>query len=423
MKTWDVIVVGGGAAGLMAGGQAAACGADVLILEKMKRPARKLCITGKGRCNLTNNAELRDFIGHFGPRGRFLHQAFNRFFSAELISFFNDKGLQLTHERGGRVFPVDGKAVAILETFEKWLNQMGVRLDCGVRVDKILADTSGVKGVRGSGQVYHCKKLILTTGGSSYPRTGSTGDGYRFAGQLGHTITPIRPALVPLLTDLGLCRDLAGLELRNIDVGLLVDGKKKGKWFGEIAFFENRLAGPVVLTLSGQVVELLRDGRQVELALDLKPALDEKKLDARLLRDFQKRHRETLESVLGGLLPAKLIPVCLKETELNADQQAGTIRSKQRRRLRLWLKDFKIPIPGHRPMAEAIVTAGGVDLSEVNPKTMESKLVDGLHLAGEILDLHGDTGGYNLQAAFSTGWLAGQCAAQDHDRGDLSSSP
>jgi len=253
--------------------------------------------------------------------------------------------------------------------------------------------------------------VILAAGGSSYPATGSTGDGYRLAAGVGHTIVEIRPALVPLETGGDIAGKVAGLHLRNIEVTLQIEGKRAGRFFGELLFMDYGVSGPVILTMSLQVVDALRAGKQISLILDLKPALDEKKLDGRLRRDFEKRCHEPLQSVLRGLLPREMVPVCLQETGLEAEQPAGEIAAKQRRRLRTWLKNFRLEVTGYRGFDEAIVTAGGVDLREVDPRTMESKRIRGLYLAGEVLDLQGDTGGYNLQAAFSTGWLAGRCAA------------
>ena len=253
--------------------------------------------------------------------------------------------------------------------------------------------------------------MIVATGGASYPATGSTGAGYLLAESAGHTMIPVRPALVPLETATGGTCSLAGLELRNIGIRLLIDGKKRQQAFGEIAFTETGLSGPLTLTLSGTAVDALREGRKVAFSIDLKPALDEAKLDARLLRDFTARTKERFDSVLRGLLPRQLVQVCLDATGIPPQRPAGEITARERRGLRIWIKDFRLEITGHRPLAEAIVTAGGVDLGEIDPRTMESRRTAGLYLAGELLDIQGDTGGYNLQAAFSTGWLAGRSAA------------
>ncbi len=412
-KRPHIVVVGGGAAGLMAAGQAALLGAEVVMLEKMKLPGRKICISGKGRCNLTNIADLRDFIDHFGRNGRFLHQAFNHFFSSELIEFFADLGLRVVIERGGRVFPASGKAPDVFKVLQRWLKKNNVRILTSSPAHRLLVENGSLIGVQSGKNTYPCDAAILTTGGASYPATGSSGDGYRLAAELGHTVMEPRPALVPLETAGDFAGRMAGLELRNIGVRLLIDGKQAGRFFGELRFMEYGISGPVILTMSLQVVDALHAGKQVALALDLKPALDEQKLDARLRRDFEQRCHEPLQSVLRGLLPREMVSVCLQETGFDENLKGGEIRVEQRRRLRSWLKDFRLAVTGYRDFDEAIVTAGGVSLREVNPRTMESKRIKGLYLAGELLDLQGDTGGYNLQAAFSTGWLAGRSAVAE----------
>lgn len=406
-----LLVVGGGAAGLMAAGQAAKAGAQVLVLEKMRRPGRKLCITGKGRCNLTNVAPLPEFLSHFGANGPFLRQAFHRFFTPELLDFFTELGLPTITERGGRVFPASGKAPEVLAAMEQWLRHLGVQIRTDIRVDELSIDQERITGVRCNGEPIPCSSLILATGGASYPLTGSTGDGYRLAAQAGHRIVPILPALVPIITAGTTAARMDGLQLRNIQVRLFIDGKKRGEAFGELGFTDFGVNGPVILTLSGQIVAALQRTRDVHLLLDLKPALDEKKLDARLLRDFEQRRLESMDSLLRGLLPKEMVPVALEAAQIEAERQAGTIRSEERKRLRHWLKNFCLYVVGHRPLEEAIVTAGGVNIKEIDPRTMESRLVRGLYFAGEVLDLQADTGGYNLQAAFSTGWLAGRSAA------------
>lgn len=419
MSQPDIIVIGGGAAGMMAAGQAAQNGARTLLLEKMPLPGRKLGITGKGRCNLTNVAELRDFIGRFGPSGRFLRQAFARFFNTELIDFFEDLGLNLVTERGGRVFPASGQAGDVLRALRRWLQQCGVEVQTSSTVEGLVLRDSKVTGVVCNGQEILCKRAILATGGASYPATGSTGDGYRFAADAGHRIIDIRPALVPLVTADSVTGRMAELNLRNVAARLLVNGKKVAEDFGELVFNQSGVTGPIILTLSGLAVDALRSDHKVELSLDLKPALDEQKLDRRLLRDLDARGKEPIASLLRGLLPAVMVPVCLELTGLSAERTAATINAKERRKLGRWIKDFRLQIGGHRPFSEAIVTAGGVDTKEVDPRTMQSRLIEGLYLAGELLDLQAETGGYNLQAAFSTGWLAGRCAAQAVQEGTI----
>jgi predicted Rossmann fold flavoprotein len=407
-----VIVVGGGAAGLMAAGQAALAGADVVLLEKMKTPGRKVRISGKGRCNVTNVASLEEFITHFGKNGRFLRQPFHRFFSADLMDFFESCGLPLVKERGGRVFPASSRAGDVVEMFSTWLEDLDVSVRPDSRVEKLLVKDSAVQGVVCSGNNVYGKAVIVATGGLSYPATGSTGDGYTLAKAVGHTIETPRPALVPVETAGDMACQLAGLHLRNIAVSLFIDNKKKGSDFGELLFMKYGLSGPVILTLSSIMVDALSWGKKVELHLDLKPALDLQKLDARLLRDFASRCKEPMDSVLRGLMAKEMVSVCLAETGISATRLAGEVQAAERKRLRLWLKDIVFSVTGYRGFKEAIVTAGGVALGEINPRTMESKCCSGLYLAGELLDLQADTGGYNLQAAFSTGWLAGRSAAE-----------
>lgn len=406
-----IIIIGGGAAGLLAAGRAAQVGAEVLVLEKMKRPGRKICISGKGRCNITNTAELHDFIGHFGKNGRFLHQAFNRFFRHELLHLFEQRGLAVVTERGGRVFPESGKAPDVYKTLHSWLKELKVRILCNAPVTALQLHEGRIRSIRTKQKHYDCDAAILATGGASYSRTGSTGDGYGLAKSVGHSIVPIRPALIPLITKEKSVRKLEGLSLRNTAVHLFIDGKQKKKTFGELLFTHFGLSGPVILTLSDLVVTHLRKNRRISLKLDLKPALDDSKFDKRLLRDFQKRYHEPMFSVLRGLLPREMIEICLEQTNIKAEKPAGQIRSEERKRLRHWMKNLTFEITGHRPLEEAIVTAGGVSLKEIEPRTMQSKKVCNLYIAGELLDLHGDTGGYNLQAAFSMGWLAGDSAA------------
>jgi hypothetical protein len=411
MKELRIIVIGGGPAGLMAAGQAAENGADTLLLEKQRKPGRKLCITGKGRCNITNIADVPDFLAHFGKTGPFLHQAFARFFNTDLLDFFKKQGLEIVIERGGRVFPASGKAPEVLDVFLGWLEQCAVNLRPDAPVSQLLIENKRICGVVSRGRTFPCDAVILATGGASYPATGSTGDGYRLAQSAGHRLVPVRPALVPLETKGDATQKMAGLNLRNIKVRMHINGKKRREAFGELVFTEFGVSGPVILTLSGEAVAALEKGHRIALSIDLKPALDEKKLDLRLLRDFKTRGQEPFSSFLRGLLPREMVPVCLDLTGISAERKVNTISTKERRNLRTWLKDFKLDVTGHRPLAEAIVTAGGIDTREIDPRTMESRICKGLYIAGELLDIQGDTGGYNLQAAFSTGWIAGRCAA------------
>ncbi|NOY22244.1 MAG: NAD(P)/FAD-dependent oxidoreductase [Acidobacteria bacterium] len=395
----------------MAAGRAAECGAVVVILEKMKQVARKLCISGKGRCNITNMADMTAFIDHFPGTGRFLRSAFSTLFNDDLVSFFENNGLKVVTERGGRVFPASGKAPDVKASLMRWLQSLNVSVQTDVTVSSLLTEDGRVTGVIAGGRSIMADAVILATGGKSYPATGSTGDGYRLAKAVGHRIVPVRPALVPLETAGRFTGRMNDLNLRNIQVDLSVDGRRTARQFGELVFASFGVTGPTILTLSAQVVDALDAGRNVTLSLDLKPALDEKKLDARLIRDFSKRPVEPMHSVLRGLLPAPLVPVCLGMTGIRRERKPTEMKVEERRRLGNWLKNFPLEVTGYRPFSEAIVTAGGIDTSEVDPRTMESRKVAGLYLAGEVLDVQGDTGGYNLQAAFSTGWMAGACAA------------
>jgi predicted Rossmann fold flavoprotein len=421
MTPHRVIVIGAGPSGLMAAGQAATQGTSVLLLEKMDRPGRKLRITGKGRCNLTNVAPLSDFIAHFGLNGRFLRQAFSRFFTPDLVAFLEEIGVPTVTERGGRVFPASQEAGDVVDALVRWVRERGVTLHTRSPVEQLLVDGGRIVGVVVSGnqtgsssteRTYHADAVVVATGGASYPATGSTGDGYRLAESVGHTIVPIRPALVPLETAGDVAPRLQGLSLRNVNVRTWVDGTKQAGLFGEMLFTHFGLSGPVILSLSRHVVDALRRDQRVVLSIDLKPALDEPKLDARLLRELDAHGKQQFRTLLKRLLPSKLIPVCVDLTGIPLDKPAHQITAQERERLRAWLKDFRLQVTGYRPFGEAIITAGGVDTREIDPRTMASRLIEGLYFAGEVLDVDADTGGYNLQAAFSTGWLAGRSAAQ-----------
>jgi predicted Rossmann fold flavoprotein len=411
-----VIVIGGGAAGLMAAGQAALGGAEVLLLEKMSRPARKLRITGKGRCNLSNTDPVPQFIEHFND-GRFLRQSLSRFPCSDLLDFFDRLGVPTVIERGGRVFPASGQAQDVVDALVSWVAQAGVTLWTGVPASEVRVEGGSVIGVSTpqgrarKARVLRGDAVIVATGGASYPATGSTGDGYRMAQAVGHTVVPIRPALVPLETCGDIAARLQGLSLRNVRVSVLVEGAVRQSMFGEMLFTHFGVSGPIILSMSRTMVDALRRGQGVTLSIDLKPALDEGKLDARLLRDLAAQGKRQYQTLLKGLLPRKLIPVCIEQTGIAPSKVASQITAQDRGRLRDWLKQFRLDVTGHRSFKEAIITAGGVDTREVDPRTMASRQVAGLYFAGEVLDLDADTGGYNLQAAFSTGWMAGRAAA------------
>jgi len=416
-----LVVVGAGPAGLMAAGQAAQEGATVIVLEKKPRPARKLRITGKGRCNLTNTAELQDWLLRFGLTGPFLRPSFARFFNRELMEFFESLGVPLEVERGGRVFPKSGQATDIVDCLVTWAKGAGATIRTNRTVTVLDAHQDRIAGVahrasdaaspHDSGlERIAAGAVIVTTGGATYPATGSTGDGYALAKAMGHRIVPLRPALVPLRVEPELLSRLHGLHLKNVRATVQANGKNGQTQFGEIEFVASGMSGPIILTLSRNAAEALEAGKSVLISIDLKPGLEAAKLDARLVRDLRSRGKEELQSILRGLLPAQLIPVCLQQCGLSGAKPGNQITADERLRVRSWLKDFRIEITGTGTMDEAIVTAGGVDTREVNPRTMESRLVSGLFFAGEVLDLCADTGGFNLQTAFSTGWMAGRAA-------------
>ncbi len=412
MPNYDVIVIGAGPAGLMAAGQAAAKGKKVLLLEKMQSPGRKLLLTGKHRCNLTNTAPVQNALTHFNPGGRFLTQLFYRFFADELREFFAQLGVPTVVQRGGRVFPTSEKARDVLEALVTWNRQNGVDLFTESAVLELKIQNEKIHSVITGKQTYSTNAVILATGGKAYPGTGSTGDGYSFARQAGHTIIPPHPALVPLVAAGDIPQKLQGLSLKNISASVWINQKKSTQLFGELMFTHFGLSGPVILALSRQIVASLQRGNQIEIVIDLKPALDHNTLDARLLRDIQALGRKQFSSLLEGLLPKKIIPICCEQTSIPREKKISQLSGAERKHLRAWLKDnFRFLITSHQGFDQAIITAGGVYTSEVYPETMESKLIQGLFFAGEILDVDADTGGYNLQAAFSTGWAAGLAAA------------
>ena len=409
MSIHDVVIVGAGASGLMAASFAATTGAQVVLLEKMPQAGKKLSISGKGRGNLTNTAAVAEFIGHFGANGNFLRQAFARFFRHELLALLAEEGVATVAERGGRIFAASGRAQEVTAALRHRAVRLGVKLVENCRVQAIHHDGQLFTVVAEVG-IIATKTLILATGGASYPRTGSTGDGYRLAAALGHGLMPIRPALVPLVTAPAPDKKMVGLCLRNIGLAVRIQGKKTVSDFGELVFTSDGLSGPLILEWSGAIVEALAVGRAVHLAIDLKPALSDEQLTARLRRDGEARATEPLSSVLRGLMAKEMVPSCLGDTGLAATRAAARLGPSDWQKIHHWLKLREYAVTGHRPLAEALVTAGGVSLKEVNPYTMESRLVPGLYFAGEILDLQADTGGYNLQAAFSTGTLAGTSA-------------
>jgi predicted Rossmann fold flavoprotein len=416
MDTFDVIVIGGGPAGLMAAGQASLAGANTLLLEKMDSPARKLLVTGKHRCNITNTAPIEEALKEFNREGKFLTQLFYRFYNQELREFFETLGVPTVEQRGGRVFPASEDARDVVKALLQWTKQTRVTILTGTAVKElILQDHQATAVVTDSGS-YKTGSIILATGGKAYPGTGSTGDGYAFARLAGHKIHPLRPSLVPLVTTGNIARSLQGLGLRNINASVVINNKRIRQLFGELMFTHFGLSGPVILSLSGEVVQALESGKTAEVVIDLKPALSHQALDARLLRDIQALGRKQFSSLLEGLLPKKLIPICCELTGIPRDKKVSQLSGVERQKLLSWLKDdFRFSISGHKGFDQAIITAGGVDTREVDPATMESKLVSGLYFAGEILNVDANTGGFNLQAAFSTGWAAGKAAGSSSE--------
>ena len=411
----NIIVVGGGAAGLLAGIAATELGAQVMILEKMRTPGRKMLITGKGRCNITNNCEIAEIIRNLPGNGRFLNSALHRFSNDDMIYLLESHGLQTKVERGGRVFPVTDKAKDVVDTLLNIYREKGGKLLVDQTVSKILIEDGCVAGVvTNDGNKYTADAVIITTGGASYPGTGSDGNGFTLAKACGHTIITLKPSLVPLESDSEYIKSLQGLSLRNVKASICCGEKVLASEFGEMLFTHFGFSGPIILSLSKAVAEAFAAGnKDLDLIIDLKPALDVQKLDLRIQRDFANYLRKQLVNGMKDLLPGRLIPVVLDAAFLNPDKPINQVSKEERARLVYNLKNLSFPITGTRPLAEAIVTAGGVSTKEINPKTFESKIVKKLYFAGEVIDVDGYTGGYNLQAAFSSGYAAGYAAAQD----------
>jgi len=411
LSYYSTIIIGAGAAGLIAAGRACEAGGSVLVLEKMKQPGRKLLITGKGRCNITNIAPVQEYFRNIYPNGRFLKHAFSAFFTNDIISLLHSYGVNTVVERGGRVFPESNLSVDVLGALLRYASERGAEFRYGYRVEKLIINDGRVTGAEaqhnGRRVTFHSGKVIVCTGGCSYPATGSTGDGYRLAEQAGHSIVPVRPALVPLETMGEVAGMLQGLSLKNCNAVVWVNGKKSAEEFGEMLFTHFGLSGPVILTLSRMVVDELTKQSTVEISVDLKPALDEMTLDRRLLRDLNEQGKKQIDHIFKLWLPAKMIPVFLHLTHIDGKKQGHQLKSEERRRILLLMKDLRFRVSGYRSFKEAVITAGGVSTAEIDSKTMESKLVRNLFFAGEVMDVDGVTGGYNLQIAFSTGWLAG----------------
>lgn len=404
----QIVVIGGGAAGLMAAVIAGREGARVILLEKMNMVGKKMGITGKGRCNITNSADISDFIKNTPGNGKFLYGAYERFSNIDLLALLHEWGLKTKVERGGRVFPESDSALEVRNLFMKMLKKYNVTVHLNEAVTKIVTKDNVVTGVVTTKESYACEAVIIATGGASYPLTGSTGDGYRLAEGVGHSITDIRPSLVPIVTEESWVKDIMGLSLRNVEVSIVSKEKVQAKMFGEMMFTHFGVTGPTILSLSHTVGKLLRKKKTAPIAvsINLKPALTAEVLDKRLQKDFDLYSKKQLANGMKDLLPSNLIPIIISLAKLDPAKPINQITKEERQQLCHVLQHMTLTVKGLRPVEEAIVTAGGISLKEFNPKTMESKLVKGLYCAGEVLDIDAFTGGYNLQAAFSTGYVA-----------------
>ena len=403
-----VVVIGGGAAGLMAAVIAGREGAKVTLLEKMNFVGKKMGITGKGRCNITNASNMSEFIKNTPGNGKFLYGAYERFTNEDLLQLLHDAGLETKVERGGRVFPASDSALDVRNTFMKLMKHYGVDVHLEEPVKKILVADGVVNGVVTDKETYHADAVVIATGGKSYPATGSTGDGYILAAEVGHKITDIRPSLVPIVTEESWVKDLMGLSLRNVELSVVAKNKVQAKMFGEMMFTHFGITGPIVLSLSHTVGKLMRKKNIGVIGLDinLKPALSPETLDKRLQKDFDLYSKKQLLNGMKDLLPSRLIPLIIELAGIAPQKPINQISKEERQQIGYMLQHMPLTVKGLRPVEEAIVTAGGISLKEFNPKTMESKLVEGLYGAGEVLDIDAFTGGYNLQAAFSTGYVA-----------------
>ncbi|MBE6781562.1 MAG: NAD(P)/FAD-dependent oxidoreductase [Ruminococcaceae bacterium] len=401
-----VAIVGGGAAGLMAAFAAAQNGNDVTLFERNPRPARKVMITGKGRCNVTNNCDTETYMANTPHGSRFMFSAFSAFSCDDTINFFESRGVPLKTERGNRVFPVSDKAVDIVDALVKSAIDSGVKI-VNCKVDNIIEENGAVTSLKTeNGMEFFFDKIILATGGMSYPVTGSTGDGYKFAENFGHTVTELRPSLVPIMIKEGFCTKLCGLSLKNVTLSLYLKDKKKPIFseLGEMMFTDFGITGPLVLSASAYIDKNPED---YIIKIDLKPGLDRQQLDKRIVRDFSLESNKDFINSLDALLPKRLISVIVRNTGIDPRRKVNSITKEERLRLVSEIKGLTLSVLRLRPIEEAVVTSGGVKLSEINPKTMESKLIRGLYFAGEIIDVDCFTGGFNLQTAFSTGYLAG----------------
>ena len=406
----DLVVIGGGAAGMMCAATAADRGLKVILLDPNRQLGRKLRITGKGRCNLTNNCDIKSFMQNIPGDGRFLFSALNRLSPADTMALFESRGLELKTERGNRVFPVSDNANDVAGTMARWCARSGVIVE-RCKAKKVVVENGAVTGVETEKGLIRCRAAAVCTGGLSYPLTGSTGDGLRFAEALGHSVTPPRASLVPLESPDAYCAEMQGFSLRNVVLSAYEEDKLIYKELGEMLFTHFGVSGPLVLSASAHMRHM--GSKNYRLEIDLKPALDEKKLDARILRDFEKYANREFKNALSDLAGSAMIPVLVRLSGIPEDTKVNSITREQRMKLLHLFKAFPVSVSGTRPIDEAIVTAGGVNTKEINPRTMESKLISELYFAGEVLDLDGYTGGFNLQIAWSTGFVAGNSVLKD----------
>lgn len=410
-----VVVIGGGPAGMMSAITSAENGNKVILIEKMQSLGRKLLITGKGRCNITSSLSMDEFIKNTPGNGMFLYSVYKNYTNTDIINFLKRQGLEVKEERGNRIFPITDKSQDVLKCFTKRLKELNVEILLNQKVNEIIVKDGSVAGVKLQDKIINTDKIILATGGKSYPLTGSTGDGYKMVEKLGHTVTKIKPSLVPLETfEKYTCKEMQGLSLKNVEIKLKDIEKNKIIYedFGEMLFTHFGVSGPTILSSSAHLVryknidELLKN-KKIKLSIDLKPALSEEKLDERILRDFNEIKNKQFKNSLDKLLPQKLINIIIEKSGINPQKQVNEIKKEERRSLVKLLKNFEVTIKGFRPIDEAIITSGGINIKEINPKTMESKIVNGLYFAGEIIDVDSYTGGFNLQIAYSTGYTAG----------------
>lgn len=408
---YDVAVIGGGPAGMLAAGTAASMGRKTILIEKNEKLGKKLFITGKGRCNVTNDADFDEFMKNIPKNSKFFYSSFSSFSNNDLVQLLEQLGLKTKVERGGRVFPQSDKSSDVLKALDKYLKMYKAEVLLNTRVMAVQQSEGSVSGVKlQNGQILECSSVILCTGGVSYPQTGSTGDGYDMAQKAGHTVNTLVPSLVPLVAKDEFIKDLQGLSLKNVKITALADGKQVYEDFGEMLFTHYGLSGPIILSASFYVSDYLKKKNAITVKIDLKPALTEEELDKRIIRDFEKNTNKQFKNSLDELLPQKLIPVIVALTGIDEAKEIHQITKEERKSLVKLLKGLTVNVEGTRPIEEAIVTSGGINLKEINPKTMESKLVKGLYFAGEVIDLDAFTGGFNLQIAFSTGYVAGMNA-------------